>query len=101
MTYKIEDVSPELIAEILDRNPLQPFNEGDWYAFRDCDSDNPRIAYEDNLAIIFDGKVVQVIDYESKHADFVDFNTDEIEALIESYEGAVWAEKDDRRFDGR
>lgn len=83
MAYKIEDVSPELIAEILARNPLQPFNEGDWSAFCGCDSDNPRIAYEDNLAIILDGEVIQVIDYDSQYADFIDYSVSEIEAIAD------------------
>ena len=81
----VYEVTAETVAEILSRNPLQPFGECDWYSFCGCETADPRIAYEDNLAIIFDGKVVQVIDYESEYADFVDFTTDEVEALIESY----------------
>ena len=84
MTYAISDVTPELVAEILSRSPLQPFTEGDWYAFCGCENENPRIAYEENLAIILDGNTISVIDNESEYADFVDFTADEIESAADS-----------------
>jgi len=84
MSYLISDVTPDLVVEILSRNPLQPFNEADWNAFCGCETENPRIAYEENLVIILDGDVVQVIDYDSEYADFVDFNVDEIETAADS-----------------
>lgn len=85
MTYIIEDVTAETVAEILSRNPLQPFNEGDWQAFCGAMTETPRICYEENLVIILDGTLVQVIDYESEYSDFIDFTVDEIERLADNF----------------
>ena len=79
MAYEISEVTVELVAEILLRNPLKPFDGYDWECYCGCDSADPEIAYEENLSIIKDGATISVIDNNSEYADFVDFSVAEIQ----------------------
>jgi len=85
MNVEIADVTPALVAEFLDRNPLQPFTDGDWHAFNGCESANPRIAYEGNLAMILDGSLIQVIDLDSEYCDFVDLDAEAVAAEADRF----------------
>ena len=84
MDYAVDELSVETVVEILARNPLQSFHEYDWEYFAGCDSNNPMIAYEENLAIILDGKSISVIDLNSDYADFVDFKAEEVAAMADA-----------------
>ena len=80
---QIENVTAEYIVEVLARNPLVRFNKYDWEFFAGAEDPDARIAYEENLAIILDGNLIQVIDMDSEYADFVDFDFEDIYRLAD------------------
>ena len=84
MNYAVDELAVETVVEILTRKPLQPFKDYDWEYFADCESEFPMIAYEENLAIILDGKSISVIDLNSDYADFVDFKAEEVAAMADA-----------------
>jgi hypothetical protein len=52
---------------LIAKTKFEPFNEGDWFCFAGCESDNPFIGYSDEFTIVLDGHLINIIHSEDSY----------------------------------
>ena len=66
MTTFTYPTQAELLA-IIGQTEFKPFNEGDWFAFAGCESENPLIGYYNDFVIVLDGHLINIVHSEDDY----------------------------------